>query len=208
MTQIHYSKSKVFNRIPDMVGKIYGYLTVLGLSHITEKMVYDKRTQHKHPNKFYHLKCKCVCGKETIVEFQTLGRNTRSCGCDNGGRTRRKYTSNPVEGNARDIYKFYRTNNPGDLSFEQFLELSSLSCNYCGSSPSNISRGTHKQGYRYDAPFIYSGLDRVDSQKPHDYNNCVPCCYTCNLAKSNKSEEDFLNWIDRAYTYQHKKVLK
>lgn len=121
--------------------------------------------------------------------------------CINGAVKRRKY-QDPVEANARSIYRFYVKNNPGNITFEQFFKLASEPCHYCGSAPSNVSRGTSKKGFRYDNPFIYSGLDRIDSNSPHDYENCVPCCITCNYAKSDKTINEFKAWIDQLINHQ------
>ena len=52
-----------------MIGNIYSRLTVLEFSHSDKKY-----------NKFY--KCKCACGKETVVRGTNLtNRKTKSCGC-------------------------------------------------------------------------------------------------------------------------------
>lgn len=52
----------------DLTGKQFGRLTVLGFSHRTSK------------HSFW--KCKCICGKETIVRGSHLKNGeTKSCGC-------------------------------------------------------------------------------------------------------------------------------
>lgn len=42
--------------------------------------------------------------------------------------------------------------------------------------------------------FFYNGLDRIDPKKPHNIDNVVPCCYDCNVAKLDRSQEDFKEW--------------
>ena len=49
--------------------------------------------------------------------------------------------------------------------------------------------------------FLYSGIDRVNSQEGYVKNNCVPCCDKCNKAKMAMSRDEFLNWIK--LVYQH-----
>jgi hypothetical protein len=44
-----------------------------------------------------------------------------------------------------------------------------------------------------------SGIDRVDSNKGYTIDNCVPCCKTCNLAKAELSQRDFLDWVRKVY---------
>lgn len=197
--------SKVLNEIiPQMIDKIFGYLKVIKYSRTEIKEVLDNRYNKLYPQKFYYLICDCICGKQVEVLYGALNRTTFSCGCVNGGDKRRKY-SDPLEANAREAYLFYSKNKPGNLSFEQFLELSQLPCYYCGKLPSNITRGSTKRGFRYDNPFIYSGLDRVDNSKPHSYDNCVPCCDVCNGAKSDLSKQEFLDWIEKVYQNQSSK---
>lgn len=52
-----------------------------------------------------------------------------------------------------------------DLTKEEFKELISKPCTYCGDSGK-------------------IGLDRIDNSTGHIKSNVVPCCYECNTAKS------------------------
>jgi hypothetical protein len=81
----------------------------------------------------------------------------------------------------------------GDLTLEQFYELSQLPCYYCGldhlhSNKTKISRKVDK-GY-----FYYNGIDRIDSKLKHNYNNLIPCCWFCNSSKRKMPIENFLSW--------------
>lgn len=202
MSKKDYKKSITYNKIQDMIGKTYGYLTVLGFSKVIEKPIYDKRIGKSTLNKFYYLNCKCICEKIIDVTFYAINKTTFSCGCINGSDKRKKY--DPIEANAREAYRFYSINKPGNLSFDQFKKISALPCYYCNAPPSNITRGSSKAGLRYNNPFIYSGLDRLDNSRPHDYDNCVPACFNCNYAKSDMTEKDFIEWIKRVYLFQNK----
>lgn len=61
------------------------------------------------------------------------------------------------------------------ITIEQGIELLSKACVYCG-----------------DTTRI--GLDRIDNTQGHSINNVVPCCYDCNIARSNNftHEEMFI----------------
>ena len=72
-----------------------------------------------------------------------------------------------------------------EISFEQFCELVSHPCTYCGESEKRI------------------GVDRVDNAGGYTIENCVPCCERCNRAKFTFSVKDFLEYIDKIYVYQH-----
>lgn len=78
------------------------------------------------------------------------------------------------------------------LYFPQYLSLVRLPCYYCGLEPSNVAR--HSRGTLL---VKYSGVDRLDNTKGYYPENCVPCCRHCNRAKSDLSEADFLQWIQR-----------
>lgn len=76
------------------------------------------------------------------------------------------------------------------LTGEQFDELTSQPCHYCGAAPSNT--WTLPQG---NGPFVYSGIDRVDNTRGYEPDNVVPCCAICNRAKGPRSKAEFLVWV-------------
>lgn len=49
------------------------------------------------------------------------------------------------------------------------------------------------------------GMHAILKTPPHTLDNCVPCCYQCNGSKSDRSERDFLDWIDKVYNFQRAK---
>lgn len=61
------------------------------------------------------------------------------------------------------------------LTLEEFLTFWQKDCSYCGDS------------------IVTIGLDRIDSDGPYSLANVVPCCLTCNKAKSELTQEQFLN---------------
>ena len=46
------------------------------------------------------------------------------------------------------------------------------------------------------------GIDRVDSNKFYDIDNCVPCCEECNKMKLNMTTDKFLGHIEKIHNYQ------
>ena len=77
------------------------------------------------------------------------------------------------------------------LESGQCRQLFQSSCAYCGAVPSN-QRKT-KDGFFY----IYGGIDRVDNNVGYTPDNCVPCCWHCNWAKSKGTVEDLMKWARR-----------
>ena|SRR5271166_6104696 len=65
------------------------------------------------------------------------------------------------------------------LTYEEFLEfMETPFCVYCGDP---VKWTQHNVG-KYGAA---TNLDRKDSSKGYSKENCVVCCRTCNLVKSN-----------------------
>lgn len=84
-----------------------------------------------------------------------------------------------------------------DLGFEYFIEISKRDCHYCGSSP------TKTRGHRKWSKEIYmNGLDRVNPSMGYLVSNVVPCCKDCNVAKLDKTEEEFIIWLKRIAKHQ------
>lgn len=54
----------------------------------------------------------------------------------------------------------------------------SSKCHYCG-----------------ETDWTKLGADRIDNDKPHTPDNCVPCCYECNTKRGTKDYEEFLKQI-------------
>lgn len=82
------------------------------------------------------------------------------------------------------------------LSQDEARQLMGQTCHYCGGVPRNMSI---VKGYE---PFIYNGLDRVDSAGGYTIDNVVTCCTTCNYAKGKQSYQEFMEWIERLRTYR------
>jgi len=144
--------------------------------------------------------CQCDCGKEIIVYTMDLTRRKNlSCGCRRLSYGR-KY--DPRTSSASIIFR--ATYNDGDLSLEDFMVISQLPCHYCGALLSNSYMRAWKNRPE-QAPFDYNGLDRINSNLPHNKNNVVPCCKQCNWAKRDLSYDDFLNWVKKLYEYQFNK---
>lgn len=77
-----------------------------------------------------------------------------------------------------------------ELSEEEFRELTSMKCVYCGSEPSNVYRNEERF---YNGNYIYNGIDRVDNTQGYSKENCVPCCKKCNYMKRNLTYDDFID---------------
>lgn len=135
--------------------------------------------------------CVCECGDIKRVDKYEIVRN----GATSCGKSMCKGRYTPYIATAREKWIFYKKDG---LLFEEFFELSQMNCTYCETPPSNCFNvdfcGTK-------VPFIYSGLDRLNSSKGHTIDNVVPACITCNMMKSDHSLTDFNNWLTAINNY-------
>jgi len=81
-----------------------------------------------------------------------------------------------------------KRNIPFSLSSKLFEELTQKNCYYCNTPSANcisVSGDT----------YTYTGLDRIDSSDGYIETNVVPCCFSCNSAKNNKTLHQFKVWL-------------
>ncbi len=68
------------------------------------------------------------------------------------------------------------------LTEQEFEDIVSRSCHYCGTSSA-------------------IGMDRKDSEQPYTVQNVVACCTMCNYMKKDMTPKQFLNQCLRVYVY-------
>lgn len=84
-------------------------------------------------------------------------------------------------------YKAIQRGKIWKLTHEQAFLFISANCVYCGYAPK--------------WPDNRVGIDRVYNDIGYEVYNCVPCCFTCNSAKGDKSLEEFKTWLKNAYNH-------
>lgn len=188
-------------RTKDLTGRVFGRLTVLEFEEY-------RFVEEGHQSAYW--RCKCECGKIVIIRAYSLTRgNTRSCGClftdtcrmlDRGHRkfanipgnapsvARRMYTSYRSQAGRRSL-KFL-------VNYQQFMDLISGNCSYCGAPP------LRKSIYQGEE-LLYNGIDRINNNTGYEPPNCVSCCTTCNKAKMTMTVVEFKEWIKRVYNHMH-----
>lgn len=136
-------------------------------------------------------KCTCSCGKEVWVHSNSLlSGHTKSCGCLCGKNVRLPegeahknsiYLQAKLGAQARGI--------KWNLTKEQYFEVASQNCYYCGIEP--IVKAPSK-GKSLNGLVKSNGIDRLDSNKGYVKDNCVPCCWIHNRMKGVLSLEAFI----------------
>jgi 5-methylcytosine-specific restriction endonuclease McrA len=171
--------------LKDLTGKVFCNLTVIKFDKI----------EIRGSNKRTYWVCQCKCGniRSFRADLLVSGRR-KSCGCylkDKGsvGLTclfgDYKYRSKK-----RGIYF--------DLTLDQFKDLTSKNCFYCGVEPSQVSAGSSNVEH---TTYKYNGLDQVVPKNGYSVDSVVPCCAKCNTAKLQLSQEDFKNHINKIYDF-------
>ena len=172
----------------DETGNSYGMLTVLGRSVKTK-------------GRKVHWVCECDCGNFSIPAGTMLRNdNTTSCGCKNSNRL-------PAgEAHMNAIYGHYKRNakktgRGWELDKKTFRKLTSKNCYYCGAEPSEqyINEVRKRQ---FNGAYLSNGLDRIDNEVGYSADNVVPCCYRCNKAKGEISQNDFFRLVKEVYEYK------
>lgn len=167
------------------IGQKFNRLTVIG--------------KPERKNRRWVYLCVCECGnKSKPIGTSLISGNSKSCGCLQKEAARRNGIKLGFGGSA--LRRLYRDrmgearskNRSFELSLEQFNQITLQNCYYCGCAPAQKCAPKESFGY-----YCYNGLDRIDSSKGYSMSNVVPCCWQCNLAKSNKSQAEFYAWIKR-----------
>ena len=177
----------------DMTGFQIGRITVIELAG---------RDKQKQNLWFY----RCSCGSGKVKRATTGGLRAGryiSCGCLAFERMSKLNLKPPGTSSRNRLIENYqrrarRKGLPWEISTQTFFALVVKDCYYCGSAPSSDTRIINANG-KPDAAwhFLYNGLDRVDSALGYTINNVVPCCRTCNLAKRELPQSEFVGWLNR-----------
>ncbi len=85
------------------------------------------------------------------------------------------------------------------LTDNQFRELTSARCYYCGTPPAQLSKPDRPRNPTrseiINGTYTYNGVDRLDSSKGYFLGNVVPACGRCNTAKMDTPYPEFLKWL-------------
>ena len=168
----------------------------------------------------------CECGTKKKIYTATLSDNHKSISCGCVGKEK-SYTDRG-QASWKNLFHRYRSNSGHRgisflLTFEEFKEICSKNCNYCGSEPVPFntylnskgesirikSRKKEKRIYKQEtidrAWIKANGIDRIDSLIGYLANNIVPCCAQCNLMKNDYSKDSFLSHVNKIFNFMNKK---
>lgn len=136
---------------------------------------------------------RCDCGDERVVRADNIKKHHRCVSC--------RYEAmriDPSQGAFNNILSKYKHGAKSrgyafELTEQGFLAITQQDCHYCGVEP------LQGEWYRGNGVYIYNGIDRKDNSLGYVAGNCLPCCGTCNQAKSSMNYDQFISWIDRVH---------
>lgn len=193
------------SRIIDLTGQRFGRGVVLAFV--------GRRGSGKNKTRYWRLQCDC--GKEYEANTGNLRvGHVRSCGCFRREAVIKNAlncavlacTKPPGVAAFNQLLAVYKkgareNNRTWQLTDEEFRRLIYGDCHYCGQPPSRMHRSLLNGVGRRGTGILVNGVDRVDSTAGYTLDNCVSCCYQCNLAKRNMTPEDFVAWIERVHAH-------
>ena len=142
--------------------------------------------------------------------------DNRVIGSDNLDGMRKYLKRDPKEASFRQVMAHYVHNAkkraiPFELSYEELLDLITQRCHYCGSDPQPYNKNVSRKGKVWDnaspdaialQTVLINGIDRMQPELGYALDNCVPCCKSCNYAKSDMSYMTFIAWLSRLVEYR------
>jgi hypothetical protein len=158
--------------------------------------------------------CQCDCGTICVKtgKYMRSGKSL-SCGCIKREQSvelvKKLHEDNILpEGVASCnlLYAVYRwqAKKRGycfELSRDEFREITSQDCTYCGIEPKQVFQGSSCK-----TPYTYNGIDRQDNKVGYTRENAVPCCKPCNLSKGKQTVAEFMKRC-RAIAEKNSKTL-
>lgn len=191
----------------DITGLKFGRLTVLNFD------CYKKAKETSKTSRPYYI-CKCECGNIVSKNGHLLqSGGTKSCGCLAKEQSVKQGKINGLRlGSSNSgftcLYYTYKhgaksRNYSFNLTKEEFKTITSNNCHYCNKIPSQVKNKQAKKS-PFSKDYIYNGIDRKDNNIGYELSNCLPCCKTCNIMKTDMKYEDFIEHISKIYNYVKK----
>jgi hypothetical protein len=158
----------------------------------------------------------CKCGNKIILSgWRKYNIKCCSLSCPELNKERGASHRKPKNRTINEQYNSHIYNakirNLNSLQKEDWLKIVFLPCYYCGETDTrNYAKypayrkklkNTLTEDIIAEFEVKMNGVDRLDSTKGYDIENCVPCCGTCNFIKSDCTEEKFIIHITKIYKH-------
>jgi hypothetical protein len=174
-------------------------------------------TSRAESNKYGHTRwnCKCDCGNDIVAYASDLKRGGRpSCGCLKSEKIRDIRKLDLGQAALNYVFSQYKKSAKEReivfaLTMDCFKSFIDNKCHYCGAGPSLKAFGVNRMAQNnVNGNFIYTGIDRKNSDEGYHPENCVACCKTCNFAKNDMSYDYFINYLNRLVAFRSSIAIK
>lgn len=175
-------------------------------SRIGEK--HNKLTIISYAGRAKGYTCSCECGGSITAKYYRIRsgvtKSCRECFVSTASGRPVLPDSLGAKRNVRTQYRLSAKHRSLEFSLpdDEVFALITSDCAYCGLPPSTK---LHQVTTKAHVDFRYNGIDRVDNSKGYVSGNCVPCCSMCNKAKLDSKLDEWLDWVNRVYSFQKAK---
>lgn len=145
--------------------------------------------------------CICDCGRSCVVKCAYVKNGTRKdCKCSNmdspsPGRKHIDAETSIYTGLTNQCRSAARQRGiEYSLSHSEYKSIVSMECLYCG-HPGD-KRYSKRKG-NSDLFIVANGVDRINNKIGYILENCVACCFTCNIIKNNQNVGSFIEQCKR-----------
>ena len=145
--------------------------------------------------------CQCDCGNlRSVKGGKLIAGKSKSCGCLRAellSLSKRKWPQNPAITSIIAQYRVAarRRNYCWELNQELAAKLLVGPCFWCGMPPGRQVRSRSHTA-------VVSGIDRKTNDVGYTEANCVSCCKICNIAKSDLTEDEWTEWLERIRNFR------
>jgi len=173
----------------DIANEKFGNLTAISLNHILK----EKRKTYIKNIHFWNFKCEC--GKVIIRDKSSVKKSVKlnfmpSCGCLRGLKNEQASLNAFYRGY---VYGAKKRELKFELTIDEFKDITSKECHYCGCPPIKERKGTpYLKGF-----YKGNGVDRLLNNTGYILGNCVPCCEICNFMKRSMDKKEFIDHISK-----------
>jgi len=149
--------------------------------------------------------CRCKCGITKAVPSSSLVKGaSKSCGCLRKEMNAAKPKAPEGQKAFNKCFGGYRASAKRKgigflLNRSEFIALLGMPCHYCGAQPTERNVSVQNHGLPKRDTCVRNGIDRIKNEDGYTLGNSVACCRSCNVAKNDRSFEDFSYWIGMVY---------
>ena len=152
---------------------------------------------HRSTPKMLYNIIRCGCGETrelTNSEIKRGGRQHKSCmslikTTDQHAGLKALFFSSKELASRRNI--------SWNLTFDQYCKIVQQPCYLCGEEPYKRERVSNSKGRV--VVVAAHGPDRIDNELDYSPHNTASCCKECNLAKSNRTYDEWKRQVNKWY---------